>query len=343
MTGLGAMRYSGGMIRLCWACMLVVASIGVPVALVGCDRDEPAEPAPAATQQHLERRHAAALDHLDKGNFRAAIEMARQTLEDFPDDAVSHSIIARALMAMGEFEQAYEHARRSLAIDDAQPQMHLLVGRLAQRYATHAEALAHYQRAMHLDRADHRYPQSIAAVALAMGELDVAEQHARRSIELESTQSQGYGILAEVAARRGQIDRADELMEQAIANADDRSHAEKYLVMRVRILREGGEATAGRALRLVGGLEPDELISRPALLRELARTMQALGQHEQAAMTWGLRARRYGDACAAAEAAAAYHAGGYDQQARQWLDEARKLQAWDPRVQEVAEMIDGGS
>jgi ATP-dependent Clp protease ATP-binding subunit ClpA len=217
--------------------------------------------AQAATAESAKRRGE--LDALlHAGRWSEARVRAEQWIEETPEDAHAHALLARALFYLGEPAGALAAAERSVALEEGDP---LLLARLGGLYAAVGrldDAILRCRQAIALDPAEPHAIANLAHALLRTGKNDqafeVLSALSERAALPPAARQAALGVLDELgdgpklAALRSSIDRA---------RAEDAGISPAVLsqIGRVRARSEGVLAKVGRdvtALARGGRLAP---------------------------------------------------------------------------------------
>ena len=236
------------------AVLLLVVAAGVVVGVLGVmawrGGGDPAvrvmsEAEAVEATQELGSKYSSA-----SGNQRdltPLIAEAEALLEQQPDVAPLHTLLAQMLLDRGQWERAQGHIERSLELDPDQPQLQAMAGSVAFNLRRLEQARRFYGNAAEFDPQDATFRVKLANALIEAGELDEAETVLDEALRLDATMHQAEAALADLAARRGGergMQEADERLRRA---ADLAWTAAKGGASGAGEGRVGGEAVAGDA------------------------------------------------------------------------------------------------
>jgi tetratricopeptide (TPR) repeat protein len=153
--------------------------------------------------------------HLKRNDYRAALpelERAAQLNSDLP---TVHSLLGRALMAMGRREEALEAFRRELAKNPNDFDSNVYVGLFLKEDGKLDDAYSYLRRAGRLRPRDPAALYALGALDLAAGRVDEA-QHALESVTAQvPSYRQAHVLLATVYYRQKKKNLGDQHRELA--------------------------------------------------------------------------------------------------------------------------------
>ncbi|MGD2046798.1 MAG: tetratricopeptide repeat protein [Gemmatimonadota bacterium] len=179
---------------------------------------------------------------IDADSAIAALQVARQAVDLFPDDPESHVVLGSALMALERWDDASDALEKALRLDPEYGRGHF------------AMADWYYRRGM--------WPET--------------EVHARRALELDPSLVRAHGFLAIALLYQDQDEEADEAIDQGILEAPN----DLYLAwLRAEIFnRTARPVEAVAAYRHLAELDPANLDAWV----NIGRFEHILGHYEEA-------------------------------------------------------------
>lgn len=291
---------------------------------------------------YLRGRFAA--DRFTEPDFRRAIELYRQALEEDPRFALAYAGIAQAWaeladdwLAPGEaYPRSRQAAERALALDSTLGEAHSALAQYLLLYERDfAGAEREYRRAAALNPRDPDPHHQMARGLAARGRMSEAFAEAQRAVVLDPYQLAAGFQLARILLWARQFDRAAAQARQTLAL--DPSHARTSFVLGEALLAMGADSAALATLR-----RTHELRHSSQADSRLARALALTGhQVEARALLDSLVALEPERYVSPDFIAAVYAALGEPDRAFLWLNRAEERRAaplnwlavnpdWDP-------------
>lgn len=229
--------------------------------------------------------------------------------------------------------EAYEQYRVATELRPNDSGLHQSAGEIAQSAGELETALRHYRRAGELDPNETKHVFFAAQVLIRKSAFQEAEAKLDRARRLAPDEPLTYASLANLSVERGEYGKALGWIEEA-RSIDPRDVG--FRVIEASIHRRQGDPR--RSVELLIHLGESER-ARPMVADELGRALEQIGETAEAGDVWSLvyfanqshpEAWRW-----AVRAGQARLTEGRRERARQWLQEARRLQPGQPDHAEV--------
>jgi len=324
---------------------LIALTIGATLVFAGlwfafyqpADSDSSARNA-QQVRQELEKAHNAALHYIKSDKIPQAVTILEAVLEDHPDDANAHVLMAQALIAQKKKQQAYEHVTQALALEPSDANAEFLAGRLAQDIGNLDKARYHFTQASTIDAGNAKYPLYLASALVQMDNLDEAQVQLLRVLRLDGSLHVAYSMLAEIAARRGKIDMAIDHVNKALEQLPPTDpKTVTYTLQKSQLLRRANDPDA--ALSVLMQLS-DSAHRRMDVTEHIADSYLMKNEPGKAAIIWtDLFNADSTNARAAAEAGLCFLRAGDERHARQYLGLAQRIDASHPTVQALEQAL----
>ncbi len=243
---------------------------------------------------HAELQHDVALTHLMVGQIEAALPYLLRALAVNPGHGAARLNYGKALEKLGRpgFAQAYREAALLLPNSaEAQARLASTLEQMGER----AEALVLYRRAASLlPRGTRDQLMYTARAAFIADDLDEAEAASRALLALDGRNATARGMLARVLSAQGDFAAAAAELEQALADKPGEVSFYYNLVGTRRLT--DADAPLIERMRQAEAM-PAPALARIRLQHALAKGLDDLGQHEEAAaalrQAGALRATHY--------------------------------------------------
>ncbi len=333
---------------VCIVRSLLLLACGTVVS-TGCDDDgESSTPVQqenaALSQDRIDAALVAAEKYIDGGDVSKAQAILETLLEQAPNEAGAHELMARIIIsradaelqrgrreeAIARFVEAYGHYRLILEHSPPHAGMAQSAGRVALSAGLHAEALEHFRAAGETDPLDPTHALLEANLLLQMNRLEEARQAIDRARKILPDEPYAMATDAMILKEEGKSDDALAL----IAEARDLAGPADELAMRVmeaKLRRQAGDPQ--RALDMLLPLSPDER-AQEAVAYEIAESAAALGNHADAIAAWAHRFGMTQDWRAALRASEQAMLAGLKDDAWSWFRRAELMAPSAPEVRE---------
>ena len=150
-----------------------------------------------------------------------AIEVFRQSLIDFPDNARVHHLLGQALAKTGHDSAAVVHAQRAVALNPMKAEFHTGLGEVFLHFGRSAEAIEVAERALALDPTDVASLHLSGRLHAKAGNLEEAKRSYRRALQISSDDAAVLNSLAVVYAKQGNFEGARDILDHALSKAPD--------------------------------------------------------------------------------------------------------------------------
>jgi tetratricopeptide (TPR) repeat protein len=165
--------------------------------------------------------YALSLAELRSEDHDAAAEAARAGLHKFPDDALLHDVLGRALLEKNDLANALAEAERAMALS-ATETMHLcLRGEVLMAMGRYEDVLANEDRLLEIEP-DHSHSYFLKVRALMrLGRIEEGASFAQKVAEDHPTWTDAWVTLASVAQDRHRYGEEVSALERVLALAPD--------------------------------------------------------------------------------------------------------------------------
>ena len=320
---------------------IAVAVIFVGLALFIMGRPAKVNPGPNTTavpnEPTVREQLDAASHYIVKGEFDSAKQILSRLILRHPENAESHLLMAKVLLAEHQPASAYGEVTESIQLNADQADARFFAGTLAYQLGKYQESADHYEAASKLDESDARYLMYLGQALKKLGERDRAHDMAVNAIDRDPSLSDAYVLLAQLKGDRGELDQSIRLFNEAIDRVKHAGRKVTYIVQKAQFLREQGEAEA--ALSVLNGLEEaHQMIS--VSVREYARCYLAIGEPDKAAARWAELFTLFPkNAEAAAEAGRCFLKAGNQDKAKLYGQFARRANDAHPSTQALLDEL----
>ncbi len=218
----------------------------------------------------------------DQREIEPFVVQARELVEQYPDFAAAHTMLAQMLIDAENLKEALTHLQQSLELNDHQAEVHLLAGNTALMLDDVAPAERHITRAIDLEPSNGRFRLHMAQVHLVKQAPDDARREFINALKLDSSLHKAHVGLSDIYASRGKTELALQQINKAIDRAPAENLADWVIYMRrkSRLLRRANKP--GEALRVLESLLAKDRI-RPDLMEEQALCYALMDQPDEAA------------------------------------------------------------
>lgn len=287
----------------------------------------------------LDTQRREAYTHLQTGKLHIARPAFERLVKSYPDDPQSHMLLGRTLFGLEDIDGAIRHFNRTIELDPEKHEAHYMVATISLKRGDAKLARAHLVKASQIKDDDPRYALLLGQAQMDLGEMDAATVQLLRALRLNSGLPEAHGRLAEIAARERKWPIAVEQVDKAIALLEYKpQRALTYRLLKAQYLRRANRTN--EALNVLLALDPEVQLREPAV-EQIARCYMKLGDPTRAAFRWAdLFRGNPQNARAAAEAGLAFHQAGSTNEAREYLDRARRVDPRHERVQLLAAALE---
>lgn len=161
------------------------------------------------------------------------LRTAKEIVSLTPADPESRLELAQVYAAYGEPKLALEQYRHALRLEAEEPEYHRAYGIALRAQGRFGEAQEAFRKMLETAQADSTRISAVEAltdVYLQRERLEELIDEFRRNIRLTPKKHAAYENLAVAYKRAGQLNKSIEVLESALANADDREPALKSLI-----------------------------------------------------------------------------------------------------------------
>ncbi len=214
------------------------------------------------------------IEALRRGAAAEALAAARTLVEDQPQDATAHRLLAAALRQGGERDAALAALDQAIALAPEDAQLHLERAGLMLDGRQLDAAQADLAKAVGLD--PNQFPAYIlqAQLALGRGDLEQAESLARTAARIAPEHPQVAAVEGTIALRRGDADRALSILSRASEKAPDEPIVQHALAF--AYAAKGHFAFAEQAFRCLLETRPTDAMR--AMIADLVRRQGRPGE-----------------------------------------------------------------
>jgi Flp pilus assembly protein TadD len=219
--------------------------------------------------------HQRVLALLELRKYDPAAREARLALQQDPDNAEAHRLLAFALWRQGKEAKAERTARTALGLAASRPECHGTLAYILSYQGRHEEAEMHYQKAIALAPWNHMLHYVYAEFYLRTRQWAAALEKAGEALCLAPRDVGSLSVRAGALCNLGRLEEADETVRQALALRPDWSHAHHVLG---HIQQARGEmADALSSFRESLRLEPTNQPYKRSLARAVGTKLPILG------------------------------------------------------------------
>lgn len=224
--------------------------------LVGCGGDKGVK-SDASQVSPGELYVQIAAEYYRLGEVEQALKNAQKALEEDPNNAQAHNVIATIYQQLRQPDQAEQHFRTALGLTPNDPYLLMAWGNFLCDRGDYAGAAAQYQQALAnpLFNAPWVGETRAGICARRAGQMGVAEQALRRALTANPTYAPALIEMAELEQAQGHNASAKSYLERYFAAG---GRGPKPLLLGVRIERAlGSRQGAGRYEKLLRQNYPD--------------------------------------------------------------------------------------
>ncbi len=216
---------------------------------------------------------ASALTDGDPGSVRRACSLR---LQQAPQDADAHRLMAQALVAQGEPATALRHARLACELTPDDPRAWVELGRLYAFAREFDDASRSFVEAIRIDRNHADAWHNLGTALKKIGDREGAFAALKHALILDPKRASTYFNLGNLLIEADQFDDAVECFERAAANDPNLAQARSRLAQ--ELAQRGKVHRAESLFRQAVGLDPDQVQGWFGL----GRTLEDLGEADSA-------------------------------------------------------------
>jgi tetratricopeptide (TPR) repeat protein len=223
----------------------------------------------------------AAVEALQAGDARRAVERAEEAIRAQPEIGVAHLILGRALLELNQAEQAATALRKAVELDPDSGEAHASLGSALAEQGFVKEPYLEFIRALELLPDSPQVKLRAGNFLLQQGQLVEAES--LFALAAEHTPIEALTGLVTIHELRGDVDHALALIEQ---NAEALAHSIGLCLAAARLLRRKG--LPGEALALLESVPRQRLSSHVEVMLQhaLGDALDEVGDTERAFAAW---------------------------------------------------------
>jgi tetratricopeptide (TPR) repeat protein len=166
---------------------------------------------------------------LMEGSPLEAIKELRELEQKFPDFAVCHICLGRALAWQGDQKGAEEEFRKAGAADPGAPDGHRELGEMQEKQQNYDAALEQYRAAAKIDPEDADTHKDIGRVLLAKKDYPGALEELKKAERLAQSSWEIHDLYGQALEANGQIDLAIGEFKEAVALNPAKGYAMMHL------------------------------------------------------------------------------------------------------------------
>lgn len=268
---------------------------------------------------------------------------ARALVEQYPKHVPARRLCGLILARGGKTEAGYKQLDKALQLDNqARPRLQQLAGTMAMQLGRYEKALHHFGEAVSLEPQNARFRSLKAQALIEMDRFGEARTELLRALKQNSSSYIAHSVMAQLYGQKpDRLDQARKHIRKAIANlpAEKSEQRPKYVRQRAELLRRSHRYSD--AISVLSDLPTEKLLTTPSLLKELAWNFHLDGQTGRAATMYRNALHSQPSMKWQAEGAVkwAIKAGRYEE-ARQLLNELRRLNATSAKLQKYRQQLD---
>jgi tetratricopeptide (TPR) repeat protein len=175
---------------------------------------------------------------------REAVLVARQVMEAYPDNALSHALLGSAHYNTGQSEEAIRHLRRCLELDPGLADAHEILARIAYERGELDEAVRLGRQALDRGAIHPEVLNQLGRALMDLGETIEAVAVLDQAVELPRATSESFYLLGQANLQSGRLEQARKNFQRAIELLPD--HTQAYFGLYTACLRLGQTDEADR-------------------------------------------------------------------------------------------------